>query len=144
MNRKSATSWRQRRPAFTLVEAVVGMALLGTILVAAVTAGVRANTQSRAADLRLEACRAADECLNTWWPDRENFPRSGAGDLQGHAGWTWRTRPVANADAAAIRMAVVALDILAPGQAPDRPALTVEVVLPIPEDKNAAQGTNAG
>jgi hypothetical protein len=120
------------------------MALLGTVLVAAVTAGVRANTQSRASDLRLEACRAADACLNTWWPDRENFPRAGAGDVQGHAGWKWRTRRVDSAEAAALRTEVVAVDILAPDQEPDRPALTVEVVLPIPEDKNAAQGTIAG
>jgi hypothetical protein len=106
------------------------MALLATLLVAAVTAGVRANAQSRAADRRLEACLMADECLGAWWPDRQNFPRSGAGDIEGRPGWKWQTRTVRSTEAEALKMQVVALDILAPDGAATGPAVTVEVLLP--------------
>jgi hypothetical protein len=117
--------------------------MLGTLLVAAVIAGIRSNTQNRAAERRLEGCRIANECLSGWWTDRQNFPRSSGGDVDGHPGWKWQTRPVASTEAAALQADVVALDILAPGDGPPGPAVTVEVLLPR-ESHEIASGTNAG
>jgi len=114
----------------TLVEASLGLAILGTLLAAVVVGGARLT----GARLRLEACRLADEMLSAWWAKREEFPRTGEGPVPGHERWRWRTRLVEHPQAAALGAEVVALELFvseggdeAAGAAP--PAARVELLL---------------
>ena len=66
-----------RRPAMTLVEVVGGLALLATLLVAALLAQGRYMRQAASADRRLQAVTAADALLTSWRLDPRSLPHSG-------------------------------------------------------------------
>ncbi len=72
----------RRRRGMTLIEAVVGTALLGSLLVGILTADSRQRRQTWRAERRIEACSIADEWLETWWPKRDRMPRSGGGPIE--------------------------------------------------------------
>ena len=113
------------------------MALLGTLLVSILVASGRMRKQSHAADLRVEACRMADDLLATWWQDRKNFPRSGSGDVPERPGWRWRTRVVESREAWAVYGEVVALEILSEAQPGAAPMARVEILLPVEREDEA-------
>jgi len=137
MKRNFGHSSSRRRRGVTLVEAAAGTAILGTLLVGIVLAGVRLGAQTRASEQRIEACRAADQLLQTWWADPARLPREGGGEVAGHPGWTWRTQKTAGCFAAEMGIDTVSLEIHAPGAA-DRPAARVEFLVP---PKPAADST---
>ena len=114
----------------TLIEALLGTALLGTLLVAILMAQSRLHRQSVRADGRLEACRVADKVLEGWWPKRSTLPRNGSGAIEGRKGWTWRTRARDDEAAKAMNMQVVVLEILAADRPELGAAASVEIVLP--------------
>ena len=84
----------------TLIEAVVGTALLGTVLVAVLMANSRLTAQDGV-----------------------------SGPVGGHGGWTWRTRVVESASAEKIDAEVVALEIFAPPDRSRLPLARVEILL---------------
>ena len=110
----------------TLVEALAGIGLLGTLLVAILVAESRANRQAWAADRQMEACRAADELLHGWWAERKPPPAAGRGDVPGRDGWQWRTHTRPNPAAEQIGAQVVVLEVLRRGEA--EPAVTLELL----------------
>jgi len=114
----------------TLIEALLGTALLGTLLVAILMAQSRLHRQSVRADSRLEACRVADKVLEGWWPKRATLSRSGTGAIEGQKNWTWRTRPRDDEAAKAMNMQVVVLEILAANSPELGPAVSLEILLP--------------
>jgi len=141
MKTRFATSWRQRRRGVTLVEAVVGTALLGSLLVGILLADARQRRQTWRAGRRIEACAVADELLEQWWRQPDSLPRSDSGSVSGHEGWTWRTHTATSRDARRMRAEVVVLEIFAPdlSQAQDsaaaavlsrEPAARVELLVP--------------
>ena len=125
----------------TLIEAVVGTALLGSLLVGILMADSRQRRQTWRAERRIEACAIADELLDQWWPKRDPLPRSGGGPIDGHDGWTWRTRTAMNRDAERLGGQVVVLEIFSPDLPEARdptvaaelsrdPAARVELLMP--------------
>jgi len=128
----------------TLVEAVLGMAILGTLLVATLVTASRLEDRSSHARERGEACRIADRLLETWWQNRDKFPRSGEGPVPGQTGWRWRARVVESDEARAINKAqIVAVELFhsnRPGA--EEPAVRIELLLPETQDEKA--GVNAG
>ena len=90
----------------------------------------RLATQSRRVELRLEACRIADELLEGWWPEPDKFPRNDSGHVAEGNTWIWRTQIVENAAAADLGAEVVALEILGPEQEDETPLARVEILLP--------------
>ena len=110
----------------TLVEALVGVALLGGLLATLVVSAGRLRAQTAAADARTDACRMADGLLNSWWADPASLPRDDAGELDD--GWRWRTQTVREVAVGDVEASVVALTIVDPAW-PDRPAARVEVLL---------------
>ena len=114
------------------------MAILGTLLVAALVTASRLEDRSSRARQRGEACRIADRLLETWWQKRDKFPRSGEGPVPGQDGWRWRARAVDSDAARAIKAQVVAVELLhsnRPGA--EEPAARVEVLLPEAKDEQA-------
>ena len=132
MSGKCGTSWKRSARGMTLIEAVAGTALLGTLLVTILVARAKLTAQGRRAELRIEACRLADELLESWWPDRRKIPRNGTGRIPGPGDWRWRTRVVDNRAAEEMDAEVIALEILAPGSEDgrDTPPVRVEILLP--------------
>lgn len=120
--------------ATTLVEALAGMAILGGVLVTMLIGQARLMAQQARADDRLEACRLADALLESWWRDRDRFPRNESGTISGTRSWQWQTQPVANDEAAAVGAEVVALELRHEGIGEDEAALRIEVLLPAPPD----------
>jgi len=134
----SRRPWRPRKPGVTLVEAHLGTALLGSLLVSILVGVAGLQAQAVRAERRIEACRIADRLLASWWTRREQFPRRDEGRLETPAGWRWRTRVVPDASARALGGEVVALELFPPprqgGRDPD-PAVRVELVLPEKTDE---------
>ncbi len=134
MKRKSRTScWRSRR-GVTLVEAVLGTALLASLLVSILLAASRLQIQATRAERRITACRIADRLLKTWWAKRDEFPRARSGRVASPEGWSWRTEVVADESARTLRCDVVALEIFAPDSKDGDPAARVELMVPEKED----------
>jgi hypothetical protein len=115
---------------FTLVEALAGMTILGTLLAGIIVADARLIRHSGQAGRQVEACEIADGLLETWWAKKETFPRNAAGEVQGHKGWRWRTRPVNKKVAEALAAEIIAVEVFAPDQRDDGAAVRVEILLP--------------
>jgi hypothetical protein len=140
--KRSRASWRRSTRGVTLVEAVLGTAILGSLLVSLLMAASRLHVQAARAEARIAACRIADGLLETWWPKPDAFPRRGQGAVAGLAGWSWRTQVVENGAARAVKAEAIALEIFAPGGGRDVPAVRVEVFVPEKTDAGEA-GTDA-
>jgi|WetSurMetagenome_2_1015567.scaffolds.fasta_scaffold28353_3 hypothetical protein len=125
----------------TLVEAALGAAILGTLLVAALVTSGRLETQGAHARQKSEACRMADRLLESWWQTPEKFPRTGGGPVPGQAGWRWRTRVVESDTAKSLKANIVALELFSQGRNEERPDLVIEVL--VPEAADEAAGLNA-
>ena len=122
----------------TLVEVLVGLAIMGSLVVALLVATSRLKAQDACAEYRLEACRVADGLLSGWWARKEEFPRTGSGIVEGGS-WSWRTRLVPNRAAKEIGAQVVALEVF-PGRSDGGdPVVRVEVVLPDEEESDVPQ-----
>ena len=109
---------------------MAGTALLGTLLVAILTAHARATVQASRATLRIKACIIADGLLAGWWLDKHKLPRNDAGAVPGRPGWTWRTERRHSDDAETLDAEVVAMSIFAPGQPRGLPAAQGEILVP--------------
>ena len=133
MTRRSNTSspppapTRARR-ATTLVEVLLGLALLAALLVSILTARSRAARQTVLARARQDATRSADRLLSRWWADPATFPRGATGVMPDAPQFTWRTRVIDNRSARNLGASVVRLEV----SHPDAPEIlvAVEVLLP--------------
>jgi hypothetical protein len=143
MRRRSAASWtRRRRRGATLVEAALGAALLGTLLVALLVTSSRLEAHGAGAHMKSEACRMADGLLETWWQAPEKFPRTSEGAVPGERGWRWRTRVVENEVVRTLKANMVALELYAPGRfGEEKPDLVIELL--VPETLDEETGLNA-
>jgi hypothetical protein len=143
MKPRRGISWRRRNAGLTLVEAMVGTAILGTVLVSVLIADGRLRKQASFSEDRIEACRIADELLAEWWPTTEEpdrFPRQGSGELLDRPGWSWRTEIVPHETAEKLNAEVISLEIYSPKFSESRPAVYVEVMLPGKEMSDASKG----
>lgn len=130
-----------RHSGLTLIEVVVGLALLSTLLVSLLMAQRRHWRQIQAARQKLAACKAADELLTGWYSGSASVPLARSGGVPNNRALRWRTRVVPNRETRRWGMELVRLTIHS-AEATDsleresRPFLTVDVVVgpaPIPE-----------
>jgi len=127
----------------TLVEAVAGIAILGTMLAAVLVATSRLRVQDAQAASRIEACQLADAMLNELWKKPEEFPRKGTGRVSGSRDWQWRASVVPSVDANELNGEVVAVEFFQANKAATKasiadggpPVLRVEMVLPTVRNK---------
>ena len=140
MGNRWRTSWRRSRRGITLVEAVLGTALLGSLLVAILLGAARLQVQAARAERRVTACRIADELLEGWWVKPDDFPRRGSGRVASHEGWSWRTGTRRSDEARALGGEIVSLEVWAPAAAGDAvPAARVELLLPEKQDEDVGR-----
>ena len=117
------------RPALTLVEVVVALALLGSLLVAILIAEGKLRKQARRAELTSQACQVADGLLETLWGNLEECPRNDGGTVEAQPEWGWETQIQENSSVTALGVEVVALEIY-PQEDRFTPLVHVEVLLP--------------
>lgn len=93
-----SSNWcnRSSRRGITLVEVVVGIALLATLLVMILLAFRAHATQIRQAQDRLEAIRLADTLLAVAWSGSGTLHAGQQAELPDHPGWLWRVVPGAS------------------------------------------------
>jgi type II secretory pathway pseudopilin PulG len=123
---------------------IAGTAVMGTLLVMLLTTGAGLTAQSAKARRAQQACRLADEFLESSWKDKSKFLTDQAGQLPGHPGWAWRTRlrdsqdflaggltsGVASELMSQLKIHRVSVDIFAPGAlAGDAPSASVEILV---------------
>jgi len=123
---------RSRNPsAFTLVELLAGLAILGVLAASLVVARGRALRQWADADAKLRATRAVDAMVADWLGQtgaRENIPVPAAGPLEGVADCAWRTTWVADPAARQINAGVVRVEVFHRRQ----PLFSIDLLKPLP------------
>ena len=143
MNKRPRPFWRSRSTATTLVEAVMGMALLGTLLTGSLVAQVRFNRQAAQARRVNDACRVADDLLESLWRQKDRQPWPDGGDVPDHPGWRWRIvdAPCDGNEKTLkdMRAKVVAVEVFQNGgDVPAaEPAARVELLMPSDDDKSS-------
>ncbi len=136
MRRKHKRSSR-RRAGTTLVEAVVGAVILGTLLVSVLMARLQMESQARRAAAKLTACQVLDDQMNLWWINPLAMPRSGEGPADNYPDWTWRTRTRYDDAADALDAEIVTVELFEPGSARAAAGARIELLMPV--DRNATQ-----
>ena len=117
-----------RRQAFTLVEVIASLMLLGTLLVGILTAHRRHVAQVRAADARLAAIAAADKLLQSWQADGSWGPASTSGRFPGNGQLAWRWTVTARPELRRINAGVGRLDVLDGESEVETPLLSIEIL----------------
>src|SRR3954471_14165527 len=83
--------------AATLIEALAGLVILGTLLVSITIARGRFVRQRAMAEQKLAAAAAVDAMMNKWMAGSGSaIPRSASGPLEGVPNLSWRTRVIEN------------------------------------------------
>ena len=136
---RSRRSSRRSAPGVTLVEAALGAALLGSLLVTILIGAARLQRQAARAERRIDALRVADRLLEGWWADPETFPHRSSGRHQD--AWTWRTDVRPYEAARALGGEIIVLEVYPAGADGGDPAARVEIFLPKKETHAARSDT---
>lgn len=131
MKTRFRTYTARRSSGVTLIEAVAGTALLGTLLVSVLVADARLRRQSRSARLRAEACAIADGFLRNNWDRRAELLMVGEGGIPGKRGWRWRASPADIPGAERLDGRGIALEIIPPDR--HDPAVQLALLVARPE-----------
>ena len=134
MKSRYETSGTASRSGTTLVEAIVGTAMLATVLVALLLIHSRLMQQSARTQRRLEACRIAEALLGQWQGQDADPPAPGEGPVTGKVGWSWRARVVHEKAVLDVGQ-VVRVEILAEQAETLEPVLGVEILVPYREKR---------
>ena len=78
------------RPSFTLIEVVASLVLLGTTVVALLSAQTRALQQLRASNWQRQAAHLAEELIAGWALEDHHPATDVEGVFPDHPGWSWR------------------------------------------------------
>ena len=114
----------------TLIETVVGLAILGTLIASLVVARSRALHQWAVAGRKQQAIAIADELLSRWWAQPTRIPVNGSGALAD--GMQWQTHLLDNPESKQLGIRIVELQVM--GQPDDgtliaKPLASVDFVL---------------
>ncbi len=124
----------QRSVAVTLVEVVVGLALMAGVVVSLLCARTRLLEERARAEAKLRAVSAARDLLVRWWQVPVSLPRTGAGEIEA-TDFRWRTETLERYDLRPLGAALLRLEILnakpqLPPKEPPEPILTLELIVP--------------
>ncbi len=121
-----------KRPAFTLLEVIVGLTLMATVLVGSLLSFSAHQKQRRFADAKIVAVTIADDLLNLLSASPEGIPANGRGLIAGKSDWFWRTSVVGAMAPANVPMRVVRFEIIEQSaQSPLRALVTIDLVQPL-------------
>jgi type II secretory pathway pseudopilin PulG len=116
------------RPAFTLVEVVASLMLLGTLLVGILTAHRRHSEQVRGAKERLAAVAAAERLLEAWRADGVWGATSTSGTFKDNSEFAWRWTITTPSELRRVGVAKGRLEIIKRASVDERPVVAIELV----------------
>lgn len=116
------------RRAFTLVEVVASLMLLGTLLVGILTAHRRHSEQVRGARERLAGVAAAEGLLERWRAEGAWGGTSNSGTFKDNSEFKWRWTITTPAEFRRMGAAKGRLEVIKRASAEDRPVVAIELV----------------
>jgi hypothetical protein len=129
MNRRPDNCWSSScRPAFTLVEVVASLMLLGTLLVGILVAHRRHAHQVRRAQARLAAVEAADRLLTKWSEEGRWGATSDSGRCEDAEKLVWRWQVVPEPGLSRLNAAMGRLEIMEKDAADSIPLVRLDVL----------------
>jgi hypothetical protein len=129
MKQRPESCWSNyREKAFTLVEVVASLMLLGTLLVGVLLAHRRHAQQIGSAAARLQAIKAADGLFSEWCEQGSWGTARSAGQFPGEPNLVWRWSVVPSRGLRNFGAAIGRLEVFRAGEDYETPLATVEVV----------------
>jgi hypothetical protein len=129
MKQRPESCWRNyREKAFTLVEVVASLMLLGTLLVGVLLAHRRHAQQIRSAAARLQAIKAADGLFSEWCEQGSWGTAQSGGEFPGEPSLVWRWSVVPSRELRHFGAAIGRLEVFSTGEDNQTPLAKVEVV----------------
>ena len=119
------------RPAFTLIEVVLGLTLMGTVLVGSILAFSRHRRQLAIAESRVEATQLADRLLTRLSAMPDGVPLRSQGRIPGYPGLFWKTSVVRLASPFETPIRIIRLEIRDAASRQVSPLVSVEIAKPI-------------
>lgn len=116
------------RRAFTLLEVIVALALMGSVLVGSLMAFSIHRRQLSLADKRIQATMLADQLVDALSSQQDGIPTNSRGQVPGHDNWIWQTTPVGTTMIATATMQIVRFQIVESGPTPTR-LVSVDIVV---------------
>ena len=133
MSHRSTISCARCRRGVTLIEALAGLVILGTLLAGVTTARWRANQQYKDAERRLAATRALDALMAEWHASpTATVPLNTGGVLSQSPRLLWRTTTRLEPSAKSLHALVAKVEVF-DAVSPSRvPLLSIELLVPEP------------
>lgn len=130
---RSTTSCVRCRRGVTLIEALAGLVILGTLLAAVTTARSRANQQHAQAERRLAAGRALDALLADWHASpASTVPLNTSGVLSESPRLAWRTTTRSEPGLKSLGARIARVEVFDPAARSRLPLLSVDLLVPEP------------
>ncbi|QEG02838.1 hypothetical protein Mal15_69590 [Stieleria maiorica] len=120
----------RRQRAFTLLEVIFALALMGSLLVGSILAFSRHRKQLSMADKQLEAARVADRLVHELTAQQGGLPIAARGAVVGNSGWVWQTSPLGSTSLATVPMQVVRFQMMEIDGNSTTPLIAVDLVKP--------------
>ena len=130
MKNSFQASWKKSRRALSLIEVVVGLALMGGLLVTVVMAASRIAKQNRAIAQRREAIDALEALLSGLETRSVGLQGSTSGTVRGYEHLEWRATSVPNSRNAVFMTRQVEIEII--DRKTQKQLTSVELVVPDP------------
>ena len=130
MSRKFKPFWTGSRRAISLVEVVVGLALLGGLLVTIVVATGRTTRQIRQSKQRLAAIHALDDLLVAFESRTLALNGQSPGAFSKHPDFSWKAVPIPNSENKIFGTRLIQLNVLTTKDNSQAPLASVELVIP--------------
>lgn len=130
--------------AFTLMEIVVGLVLMGTVLASSMIALSRHRKQLVAAENRVAAGMVLDDLLLQLTGQRGGIPLSGQAVVSTNPNWFWRASVVGLAEPMGVPLHVIRVQIFDATDSSGRPLVWVDVVKPSLLDVESGSGETTG
>ena len=111
----------------TLVEAVVALAILGSLLTALIVANRNFTKQKQAAENRMIGCKLLDDFLTRNWENREVLLIEKTGALP-QKDWSWRLKELDSKVDSNLKSRKVKIEAIAPGASKN--CASLEVLIP--------------
>lgn len=132
-------STKCRARGLSLIEVMLGMAILGLFLTSIFIAQARLIRQSVIAKNKANVITAVDALLASWTLDWQNLPAEDTGTFPGHDQWQWQTHLADDPQWAELGLQKVELTVTENANDTVEPLLKMELALAIPRPEDQTQ-----
>jgi prepilin-type N-terminal cleavage/methylation domain-containing protein len=102
----------RHRKAFTLLEVIVGLVLMGSLVASALVALSSQRHSMRLAKTKREANQIAEKLLTNWFEVLGSIPTREQGTVEQSQVWVWRTYPIGLRKVCGFEANVIRLEVL--------------------------------